>query len=179
MERELTQKAPPARQSHQGWSEGASGHSSSSLAAPGGAARHVAGLAPSMPIEGAVLYKKTIDNSGVRYRHDPKDRDALRKHVSWGLFVVFVLLLLSGPRLWVRHSGYRQAQLVDRIEQLVAVRDQLKVQRGRLEDLRRVAALAELGGLRETGADSYSWFAPRLVDEESEKAVARLFDTQD
>lgn len=148
-------------------------------AAAGGARRERSSSAPSIPMEGAFLYHKTIDNSSVSYRHDPTDRDALRGIVSGGLFVVLLFVLLFGPRLWVRHSGYRQAKHIERIEQLTVFRDQLKVQRGRLEDLRRVAALADQLGLRETEEDSYTWFAPRPIEEGTEQAVAQLFGTDE
>ncbi len=127
-------------------------------------------------MEGALLYRKAIDNSGVHYEVDPRDRPALARHVSWGLFAVFVLLVLSGPRLWVRQWGYRQEQLAQRMEQLTVVRDQLKVQRGRLQDLRRIAALAEVDGLAATESDRYNWTAQRPVaNPPSDTAVARLF----
>ncbi len=133
----------------------------------------------SLGMEGAVLYQKTIDNSAVNYRHDPRDRDALRWHVSLGLFIVLTVLLASGPRLWVRHSGYRQAELSEKIEQLIVVRDQLKVQKGRLEELARVASFAEQIGLQETQEDRYTWFAPEPAEEDPETAVARLLDRKE
>lgn len=133
-----------------------------------------------VPMEGAVLYQKAIDNSGVRYRHDPRDRDVWRSLVSGGLFVALLFILAFGPRLWVRHSGYRQAQLREQIEQLTVVRDQLKVRKGSLEDLRRVAALAGERGLEETEAKSYTWFAPQPIESgPGRKAVAQLFGAED
>ncbi len=123
---------------------------------------------------GAVLYQKKIDNSAISYRYDPRDRDELQSFVSVGLFLALLLLVAFGPRLWQRHSGYRQAQLRERIEKLAAVRDELKVQKGRLEGLPRVRALAEQQGLRETDQDRYTWFAPRLERAEPEAAVERV-----
>ena len=70
---------------------------------------------------------------------------------AWGLFVVLLSLIATSPRLWVRHSGYRQAQLTETVEQLVAVREHLKVEKGRLEDLQRVAVLAADLGLEPYG----------------------------
>lgn len=128
-----------------------------------------------MPMEGAVMYHKLIDNSSVRYRHDPSDRYALRTHISWGLFVVLLLLVVSGPRLWVRHSGYRQAQMAETIDEITAVREHLKVERGRLENLRRVAVLADRMGLAETTEGSYMFPDQRPLDAEPEPAMAQLF----
>ena len=180
MEKRTEPNAPLPRLPRYGWSQAPTPGEMPGAAGTGGGAEPSASSGTrAMPMEGAVLYQKAIDNSDVTYRHDPGDRDALRAHVSWGLFVVFLLLLASGPRLWVRHSGYRQAQLAEQAEKLIVIRDQLKVQKGRLEDLRRVAALAEASGLRETEAGRYTWFAPAPADGVTETAVARLFDGRD
>lgn len=129
----------------------------------------------SVPMEGVVLYRKAIDNSSVKYRHDPTDRYALRRHVSMGLFVVLLSLIATSPRLWVRHSGYRQAQLTETVEQLVAVREHLKVEKGRLENLQRVAALAADLGLGRTEDTKYTWTAQRRLGGGPEPTVAELF----
>ena len=178
MEKKTEPKAPLPRRPQYGWTNAsvphdARGHAEGSGAGPSPARAH------SMPMEGAVLYQKAIDNSSVSYRHDPRDRYVLRTHVSWGLFVVLVLLLASGPRLWVRHSGYRQAQLSETIEQLTAVREHLKVEKGRLEDLQRVAALAQELGLGETEDASYAWTAARPPSGGPEPTVARLISSQE
>lgn len=178
MEKTNKPNAPPPRQSQYGWRrdempERVLGNNASGGA--GGTVPQGPVRLASMGLEGAVLVQKTIDNSSVEYQHDPRDRDALRKQVSWGLFIVLIVLLASGPRLWVRQAGYRQAGMIDKIEQLTVVRDQLKVQKGRLEDLRRVAALAEQSGLRETDGESYTWFVAPPTEGDHETAVARLF----
>ncbi len=178
MEKKTEPNAPLPRQPQYGWSNASMprqvlGHAAGSGA--GGPPEKVR----SMPMEGAVLYQKAIDNTSVSYRHDPRDRYVLSTHVSWGLFVVLILLIASGPRLWVRHSGYRQAQLTETIEQLTAVREDLKVERGRLEDLRRVAALAEEIGLGETDEGSFVWPAAHPLDGGTEPTVARLFSSQE
>lgn len=181
MEKTTRANAPLSRQPRYGWRHGTIPERVLGKAVGSGAGGRPAQPAQytSLGMEGTVLFQKTIDNSSVNYRHDPRDRDALRWHVSWGLFVVLMVLLASGPRLWVRHSGYRQAQLTEKIEELIVVRDQLKVQKGRLEDLRRVAAFAEQSGLQETDEDRYTWFAPSHVEEDPETAVARLFVRED
>ncbi len=175
MEKNKTeQNAPLPRFPGYGWS-----NASTPSAVPGPTTASGADcppLAVSMPMEGAVMYQKVIDNSSVRYRHDPRDRYSLRNHISWGLFVVLLLLLVSGPRLWVRHSGYRQAQLAESIDDLIAVREHLKVEKGRLEDLRRVAVLAERMGLRETGDDSYVFPDQHPREPVTATTVAQLFE---
>lgn len=133
----------------------------------------------SIPMEGAVLYRKSIDNSSVKYRHDPTDRHALRAQLSWGLFFVVVLLLATSPRLLVRHSGYRQAQLSAKIEKLVAVREHLKVEKGRVEDLQRVERLAAELGFSSTGDESYTWTGERRLGGGSEPTVAQLISDAD
>ena len=154
---------------------GASATPRATAVVPGGIPPRLDAAAPGMSMEGALLYRKAIDNRGVRYKSDPGDRHALAKYVSLALFVVFALLVLSGPRLWVRQWGYRQEQLSERIDQLTAVRDQLRVQRGRLENLRRIAALAEIEGLAETDSERYKWTAAQAPEEpQLGTAVARL-----
>lgn len=166
--------SPEPQQARAGWSEAPSPPPQLAPAGPGGVRGFAASAAPSLTMEGAVLYQKKIDNSDVSYRHDPRDRDELQSFVSVGLFVALLFLVAFGPRLWQRHSGYRQAQLLERIEQLAAVRDELKVQKGRLEDLRRVRGLAEGLGLGETEPDRYKWLAPRPERAAPEAAVARV-----
>ena len=129
-------------------------------------------------MEVAVAYQKRIDNSDVHFQHDPRDRDSLRWHVSLGLFIVLVVLVATAPRLWVRHSGYRQAKLSEKIEHLIVVRDQLIVEKGRREELSQIAEHAKQIGLRETDANSYTWFAPQPDEEDPGIEMARLFSRQ-
>ena len=181
MEKVTRPNVPLPRQPRYGWQHGEMpeqtlGHTGGS-GARGAFPEPSKSMARSMA--GAVLYQKSIDNSAVWYWHDPSDRFSLRRHVSWGLFVVFVVVLVSGPRLWVRHSGYRQAELAQDIDDLVGVRDRMKVRKGRLEDPSRVAALAEDRGFHETEEDSYVWSALPLSEEGLETEVAQLVVTED
>ncbi|MDE0105569.1 MAG: hypothetical protein OXN89_24595 [Bryobacterales bacterium] len=171
---------PSVRSTRQRSTSGALATPRASVLAPGGISPGTVYQRPGVSMEGAVLYRKAIDNSGVRYKHDPRDRNLLARNISWGLFAVFMLLVLSGPRLWVRQWGYRQEQLAQRIERLAAVRDQLKVHRGRMEDLSRIAALAELDGLAETDPERYKWAgeAPPANVGATDTTVARLFPSQ-
>ena len=130
-------------------------------------------------MEGAVLYQKSIDNSAVTYWHDPSDRDSLRRKISWGLFVVFAVALVTAPRLWVRHSGYRQTQLGERIDSLTMIRNGLKVEKGEREASRRIAELAKELGLRATEESRFVWLPPRLSDKDPETEVAQLFVGED
>ena len=180
MEKTNRPNAPLPMPPQHGWR-----HGSPSQQVLGKAVRSGAGGTPPKPaqptslgMEVAVLYHKRIDNSDVHFQHDPRDRDSLRWHVSLGLFIVLVVLVATAPRLWVRHSGYRQAKLGEQIEQLIVVRDQLKVEKGRREELSRVAEHAGLIGLRETDADRYTWFAPEPAEKDPETEVARLFDRE-
>ncbi len=174
MEKVLTKKAPLGRRSHHGRRGAPKEHATPSRSAPSGATPPVEAQAQSMSIGGVPLYPKRIDNSGIRYRHDPRDREVWRVGLSLGLFLLVLAILLWGPQRLVTQSGYKQEALRQRAGQLQAVRDELKIQRGRLEDLRRVAALAEQMGLRQTEPDSYSWFALPPGDGESDATVARL-----
>ena len=179
MEKGLTKQAPLGRQSHLGRRGAPMARTASGRAVPGGAAAPVAAQAQSMSIDCAPLYQKHIDNSAIRYRHDPRDREIWRVGLSLGLFLLVLAILLWGPQRLVTQSGYKQEALRQRAGQLQAVRDELKMQRGRLEDLRRVAALAEEMGLRQTEPDSYSWFALPTGERESETAVARLLSSDE
>ena len=174
MEKVLTKKAPPGRKSHHGRRGAPKERATPSRTAPGGVTRPVAAQAQSMSIGGAPLYQKHIDNSGIRYRHDPRDREVWRVGLSLGLFLMVLAILLWGPQRLVTESGYKQEALRQQVGLLQAVRDELKMQRGRLEDLRRVAVLAEQMGLRQTEPDSYSWLALPPGDGDSDTTVARL-----
>ncbi|MCY4188441.1 MAG: hypothetical protein OXD30_08155 [Bryobacterales bacterium] len=176
MEKGLTKQVPLGRQSHLG-RRGALAERAP--AGPGGTAESAAARSQSAPSMGAPLYQKRIDNSGVRYRHDPRDREIWKFALSAGLFLLLLALLIWGPQGLVTRSSYRQEALRQTVEQLQAVRDELKMQRGRLEDLRRVAALAEAMGLQQTEPDSYSWFAMQPASEESDGVVARLLRAAD
>jgi len=179
MEKGLTKKAPLGRQSHLGRRGTPTGRAAPSLATPSGAAAPVVAQAQSMSIEGAPLYQKRIDNSGIRYRHDPRDREIWQIGLSVGLFLLVLAMLLWGPQRLVTQSGYKQEALRQRVSQLQAVRDELKMQRGRMEDLRRVAALAEAMGLQQTDPGSYSWFVLPPGDGEADTTVARLLRSGD
>lgn len=179
MEKENRPNAPSLDQAQYGWSTSSLPQQVLRNDTSGGAVPRHPPSTRFAPMEGAVLYQKRIDNSGVRYRHDPRDRDAMRRQVSWGLFVVFLVIVWFAPRLWVRHLGYREARLTETVAQLTLVRDQLKVERGRLQDRRLIAARAELEGLQETDEGSYTWFAPRPVDSGLEPAVALLIDRKE
>ena len=176
MEKKTEPNAPLPRAARYGWSPGAIPERVFGGVAGSGAGGGDPQPAPPGPvgIEGTMLYQKTIDNSAVLYRHDPRDRDALRTYVSLALFVVLLVCFFSAPRLWLRHSGYRQAQLNQRIEELIVVRDRLKVEKGRLEDLRRVAAFAELEGLKETEASKYTWSSAPDAGHGGRPEVAQL-----
>lgn len=174
MEKVLTKKVPPGRQSHHGRRGVPKQRATPSPSVPGGATRPVTAQTQSMSMGGVPLYPKRIDNSGIRYRYDPRDREVWRVGLSLCLFLLVLAILLWGPQRLVTQSGYKQEALRQRAGQLQAVRDELKMQRGRLEDLRRVAALAEQMGLRQTEPGSYSWFALPPGDGESDASVARL-----
>lgn len=176
MEKSNRTNAPLPAQSPYGWSTDSIPGAVFSNARGGGAPRRRPSSTRHRPIESTLLYQKKIDNSSVRYRHDPRDRAALRAHVSWGLFIVMLVVLAFGPRLWVRHLGYRQVELAEKVEELTVVRDRLKVHRGRLQDLDRVAELAANRGLQETEESSYTWFAPDSLEAGSQPAVAQLFE---
>ena len=176
MEKGLNKKAPLGRHSHPGRRQQGlpASRAQSGQARPGGAAAEAAPRAQPMSTTGAPLYRKRIDNSGVRYRSDPRDREIWKFGLSAGLFLLVLATLLWGPQRYATQSTYRQEALRQRVGQLETVRDELRMQRGRLEDLRRVAALAEQMGFEQTEPDSYSWFALPPANAEPDKTVARL-----
>ncbi len=176
MEKQYKTHAPLPSQPQYGWSHTAMPERAlrGSPGSGAGASRPGTSGTRPMGMEGTMLYQKTIDNSRLHYRHDPQDRRFLRRNLSLAMFVGLVILAFSGPRLWVRQAGYRQAELVQTIERLTVVRNTLKVEKGRLEDLRRVAAIAERSGLRETEEASYTWFAPVYDEAGVDAEVAQL-----
>lgn len=181
MEKKREASAPLPKATRYGWSPGTMPERMLGKANGSGAGGGLPLPVPPGPIgiEGTMLYQKSIDNSTVHYKHDPSDRDALRRYVSLALFVVLMVCAFSAPRIWVRHSGYRQAELNQKIEQLAVVRDRLKVTKGRLEDLRRVAVFAELIGLQETEESNYTWFAPSETGAAGRPEVAQLLVSEE
>ena len=77
MEKRNQPNAPPSQHPHYGWSNDSLPRAVMD-GTGGGAIRRSPDPTRIAPMEGAVLYQKRIDNSTVRYRHDPHDRAALR-----------------------------------------------------------------------------------------------------
>lgn len=173
MEKLTEPKAPLRAQPRYGWTRAPLLEPGNTRVAGGGAASPQSAV-PTVPMKDAVLYQKEIDNSAITYRHDPRDRHMLHTNVSLGLFIVLILVVASAPRLWERHSGYRQAALTEQVERLKVVRESLKVERGRLADLRRVATLAEAMGFSQTEDSSYAWTSARPLRGGGEHRVAQL-----
>lgn len=120
-----------------------------------------------LPMEEVALYIKQIDNSGVRRQADPAGRRALTRMIGLGLAALFVLVLCFGPRAWLRHSGYRQAELAELRQELSEINHHLQVRHAQLSDLRRVVRMAAQQGLSEPPPERYTWQG-RTIQEELE-----------
>ncbi len=68
------------------------------------------------------MYVKAIDNQHVKRPADPADKRAWRRMVGYGSLAVLVLVMALGPRAWLRHSSYRQAELTEKRTELLESR---------------------------------------------------------
>jgi hypothetical protein len=108
-------------------------------------------------MEEVSLFIKQIDNSQLRRKADPRGKAAWLKFVASGSMILVVLLLSSGPRAWLRHSGYRQAEMEKEYQALLQINRQLKVRQSILSDLQRISILAAEQGLVEPPPDRFEW----------------------
>ncbi len=138
-----------------------------------GLSRRAASTRP-LPLEDVAFFIKDIENNGVEHRYDPSDERSLRGLLGCGLVLALTLLMLFGPRAWVRHSGYRAAELSRQIEELQVVQDQLTVRQGQMGDLRRVADLASKDGFIEPRPGDYAWQDRTVPPANPDNALALL-----
>jgi hypothetical protein len=126
-------------------------------------------------MEDVALFIKDIDNSLVRRKPDPRGKSAWLRFVVSGAMILMVVLLSSGPRAWLRHSGYRQAELEKNYQKLMEFNQQLKVRQAMLSDLQRISVLAAEQGFVEPPTDQFEWQDRTIApDEQSEFAENRL-----
>jgi hypothetical protein len=108
-------------------------------------------------MEEVALFIKDLDNSQVRRKADPRGKAVWLKFVVSGAIILMAVLLSSGPRAWLRHSGYRQADLEKEYQALLEINRQLKVRQAMLSDLQRISVLAAAEGFVEPAADQFDW----------------------
>jgi len=124
-------------------------------------------------MEDVTLFVKNIDNSQVRRKADPRGKAAWLRFVVSGTMILLVVLLSSGPRAWLRHSGYRQADLEKEYQALLEINRQLKVRQAMLSDLQRISELAAAEGFVEPATDQFDWQDGATAPEDSELAANR------
>jgi hypothetical protein len=122
-------------------------------------------------MEDVALFIKQIDNSQVRRKADPRGKAVWLKFVVSGTMILMAVLLSSGPRAWLRHSGYRQADLEKEYQALLEINRQLKVRQAMLSDLQRISVLAAAEGFVEPAADQFDWQDGTAASEDSELAA--------
>lgn len=110
-----------------------------------------------LPMEDVFLYVKPIDNSGVKRPVDPADKKAWLRTVGSLTVLLLLLVLALGPRAWLRHSGYNQAELTDTRLELLEIERHLQVRHAQLTDLRRVGRVAAAMGLVAPPPENYAW----------------------
>ncbi len=108
-------------------------------------------------MEEVTLFIKDIDNSRVRRKADPRGKVAWLRFVVSGTMILLALLVSSGPRAWLRHSGYRQADMDKEYQALLEINRQLKVRQAMLSDLQRISVLAAAEGFVEPPPDQFDW----------------------
>jgi hypothetical protein len=125
-------------------------------------------------MEEVTLFIKDIDNSQVRRKADPRGKAAWLRFVVSGTMILMAVLLSSGPRAWLRHSGYRQADMEKEYQALLEINRQLKVREAMLSDLQRISDLATAEGFVEPPPDQFDWQGGVAApSESSELAVNR------
>ena len=125
-----------------------------------------------LPMEDVLLYVKPIESQRVRRSSDPADERAWWRMIGYGVVAVIALALAFGPRAWLRHSSYRQAELIQQRTALREIQDHLRVRHAQAGDLRRVMARAATAGLEAPATDRYLWQGPPLESDLGEPAVA-------
>jgi len=125
-----------------------------------------------LPMEEVTLFIKQIDNSQVRRKADPRGKAAWLRFVVSGTMILLALLLSSGPRAWLRHSGYRQADLEKEYQALLEINRQLKVRQAMLSDLQRISVLAAADGFVEPPANQFDWQDGVMVPSENSELAA-------
>jgi hypothetical protein len=140
-----------------------------------GLSRRKAGGRP-LPMEDVMLYVKTIDNSRVRRPVDPADKKAWLQTVAILAGILMLVVLAVGPRAWLRHSGYKHAELTEQRLELLEIERHLQVRHAQLTDLRRVGRVAAAMGLVAPPPEHYAWqdltVAPAAPDQ---RALAETF----
>jgi len=139
-----------------------------------GLSRRKAGGRP-LPMEDVLLYVKPIDNSGVRRPVDPADKRAWLRTVCNFAVVLLLVILALGPRAWLRHSGYKHAELTEKRQELLELERHLEVRHAQLTDLRRVGRVAAAMGLVAPPPEHYAWQDLTVTPSVPEAALAETF----
>lgn len=139
-----------------------------------GLSRRPAGGRP-LPMEDVAFFVKDIDNSGLRRQADPSARRGWSRMIAGGGLVLLFMILCFGPRAWLRHSGYRQATLIEQRDELLKQQRTLQVSHERLTDLRRVGELAQAQGLAAPGPDRIAWQDLTIEPVDDDRALAQTF----
>jgi hypothetical protein len=130
-------------------------------------------------MEEVTLFVKSIDNSQVRRKADPRGKAAWLRFVVSGTMILLALLVSSGPRAWLRHSGYRQADMEKEYQALLEINRQLKVRQAMLSDPQRISVLAAAEGFVEPPPDQFDWQdGAGAPAESSEMAANRVVEVE-
>jgi len=127
-----------------------------------------------LPMEEVTLFIKEIDNSQLRRKPDPVGKAAWLRYVVSGAMIVLVVLLSSGPRAWLRHSGYRQAEMEKEYQALMEINRQLKVRQSMLSDPQRISILAAEQGMVEPPPDRFEWQDRTIAPGDSSELAENL-----
>lgn len=136
-----------------------------------GLSRRSAGSRP-LPMEEIAFFIKDVNNAGLRRAADPADRNHWTRMVALGCLLLLTAVLCFGPRAWLRHSSYRQAELAEQREQLLRTRQQLLVKHAQLTEVDRVTDMAAAQGFSKPELENYIWQKPVATDD---AALARAF----
>ena len=140
-----------------------------------GLSRRRAGGRP-LPMEEVILFQKYLDNSRARRPMDPADKVSWLRAVGVLAVVLLLAILALGPRAWLRHSGYRQAELAGRSMGLQELERHLEVRHAQLTDLRRIGRVAAAMGLEAPPPEHYAWQDLTVDPAPSDAALAETFD---
>ena len=176
--RELhTQEKRRDRESRVGRAEGAAfvyDGVAAGRAVRAGLSRRSAGGRP-LPMEGVAFFSKGIDNSGLRRNADPAARSGWTRMIATGAVLLLIAIACFGPRAWLRHSGYREAALIEQRDELMKTQRQLLVSHEQLTDSRRVEQMAAAQGLEAPGPERVAWQDLTIDPVGGERALAQSF----
>ncbi len=116
------------------WGEAAPHRASKGNAGPG--------LLPPLPQQSLYLFRKAIDNSGVKRQPDPQGRTRQWRWIATTMACTFLLVALLWPNIYGMLAGYQIEALKTEQQRLQAERASLELQEANLLSPEKLEELA-------------------------------------